>query len=569
MTSRKYWTAFLLALLCSAHAWASVCTVFVHGYTRTSEEYFGKLPHQVLWDSSLPLLKAAPQVAAGILKEISTCPKDAPVIFRTHSYGAAQVYYILSQGKRFQELYPNHPFVQIYKKTVATYAYTGAFHGTPIMDLLCSSKVVMDIGDWASKPCLLSLMTSPQLDVSHYVTSPGVPFYLLYSTEDKAWLGIPGKIISHFGLSYFDHDVRELKTQNDNTLPTYATRGCSSSSPLLHPDDNCRKLDSNFFFDIYHETKLGHLDFRKNEKYMTKTQTKFLNNPLLSEKIKSIEVLKKQQDYPYNFIPVDSQTMGDPVARHNDYPANWISIDKDNGFTARLNSEKIYFSNEDEALFRVDFDGRNAPENVTLNTEIKKQNELIHSADFAPSGRNTTYFKVALNQLDEGEYIVQTNVKVNKLITPVMRTFILNRSLPSSFEILEDQFTAEQNISLKAKIMAKKDSLYLIELTIKDLEGSPLATIEKIVKLSEGEQEIDLLIDGYYFYQNRLSGPFTVNEVAISEILPSLEIKRGKTIPTQFTTQAYHWAELKKVPTKDPVMAQKLFMLYKNPDAVE
>ncbi len=569
MVGKKFWSAFFCALLFSAQAWASVCTIFVHGYTRTADDYFGKLPHQVKWDSSLPILKAAPQVAQGILKEIASCEKDSPVILRTHSYGAAQVYYILSQGKRFQELYPNHSFVQIYKRTVATYAYTGAFHGTPIMDLLCSSKVVMDIGDWASKPCVLSLMSSPQLDVSHYVTSPGVPFYLLYSTDDDAWLGIPGKIIGHFGQSFFEYEIRNHKTQNDNTLPTYASLGCSSTSPLIHPEDNCLKLDSNFFFDIYHESKLGHLDFRKNKKYMTKTQANFLNHSDYSQKIQNTEVLKKQQNYPYNFIPVNAQAMGDPVARHDNYPAQWISIDKDNGFTARLSSEQIYFSDEDEALFWVEFAGKTSPQTVSLNTEIKKQNELVHSEDHLSSGRNTTYFKVALNTLEEGEYIVQTNVKVGKLITPVMRTFILNRSAPSVATIKEDQLTNDLDIALTTSITAKKDGLYLIEMTLKDLRGLPLATIEKLVKLQAGEQEVKLFVDGLYFYENRLSGPFTMNEMAVSEVLPSLEIKRAKTINIKYTTQAYHWAELRKVPNKDPVMAQKLFMLYKNPDAVE
>ncbi len=569
MASKKLWSTFLCTLLFSAQAWASVCTIFVHGYTRTPDEYFGKLPHQVKWDSSLSILKSAPQVAQGILKEISNCEKESPVILRTHSYGAAQVYYILSQGKRFQELYPNHPFVQVYKKTVATYSYTGAFHGTPIMDLLCSSKVTMDIGDWANKPCVLSLTSSPQFDVSHYVTSPGVPFYLLYSTDDDAWLGIPGKIIGHFGQSFFEYEIQNFKTQNDNTLPTYASLGCSSTIPLINPEENCRKLDSNFFFDIYHESKLGHLDFRKNEKYMTRTQTKFLNNPKISQKIQSTEVLKKQQDYPFNLIPINALTMEDPVARRKNYPAHWISIDKENGFTARLNSEQIYFSDENDALFWVEFEGKNPPQTVSLTTEIKKQNELILSETLPPSGINTGQFRVDLSALEDGEYIVQTNVKVNKLITPVIRTFILNRSAPSVAAIKEDQLNSDQDIVLKTNIVAKKDGLYLIELTLNDFQGTPLATIEKLVKLHIGEQQVELLVNSFYFYQNRLSGPFSLNEMAVSEVLPNLEIKRAKTIQLKYTTQAYQWAELRKIPHKDPVMAKKLFMLYKNPDAIE
>lgn len=274
----KYLLTLVIALSLSSVAWAQMCNIYVHGYTSRTDNYFSKLPRQVVWDSSLEVSKSAPIVAEGILKEIENCPEDFPVVLRPHSYGAAQVFYILGQGRRFQNLMPEHPFVKIYKKTSMVVSYTGAYHGTPIMDVVCSSQTTEKIAGLADKPCVPTLLSSSQLDVSSYVTTPGIPTYVMYSTDHRGFLGIPGLLIGKFGSSFEDFFKKNKFNQNDNTLPISATMACGTNDPIFDPKGKCKKLDGNYFIDVFHETRYNHLGFIKKEGYMTRTVEDFLHD---------------------------------------------------------------------------------------------------------------------------------------------------------------------------------------------------------------------------------------------------------------------------------------------------
>lgn len=268
----------LILLFSVAPCWAQLCNIYIHGYTSKDGEYFGNLPRQVEWDSSLEITKAAPLVADGLINELKTCPTEFPVILRPHSYGASIVFYILAQGRRFQTLFPHHPFVKIYKRTSMVISYTGAYHGTPIMDLVCNSNATEKIAGWADKTCVPSLLTSPQLDVSSYVTSPGVPTFLVYSTNHSGFLGVPGLIIGKHGATFSEAFDKNYFNQNDNTLPTSASMACGNITPIFNPEEKCKKLDGNYFIDIFHETRYSHLGFIKNEGYMTRNPSDFIND---------------------------------------------------------------------------------------------------------------------------------------------------------------------------------------------------------------------------------------------------------------------------------------------------
>ena len=268
----------ILFLLSLTPCWAQLCNIYVHGYTSKTNGYFKDLPRQVEWDSSLEITKAAPLVSEGILKQISTCPDDFPVVLRPHSYGAALVFYILGQGRRFQSLMPEHPFVKIYKRTSMVYSYTGAYHGTPIMDVVCNSSTTEKIAGAIDKVCVPSLLSSPQVDASSYVTTPGVPTYIIYSTNHSGFLGIPGLLIGKFGASFSDLFKKEGFNQNDNTLPISATMACGTNDPIYDPEGKCKKLDGNFFIDVFHETRFSHLGFIKKEGYMTRTINDFVSD---------------------------------------------------------------------------------------------------------------------------------------------------------------------------------------------------------------------------------------------------------------------------------------------------
>lgn len=277
MVKTKYFV-FLLTLLLQASAWGQMCNIFIHGYTgEKQDDYFKNLPRQVVWDSSLEITKSAPQVASSILKEMETCPEEFPVVLRPHSYGGAQVLYILGQGRRFQNLLPDHDFVKIYKRTSMVMSYTSAYHGTPLMDVVCSSNTTEKVGSLAGMPCVPTLLSSEQVDVSSFVTTPGIPTYLIYSSNHKGYFGIPGLLIGKFGLGFKDFFNKKKFNQNDTTLPISATMACGTNAPIFDPEEKCKKLDGNYFIDVFHEKDFSHLGFLQKEGYMTRPLEYFLN----------------------------------------------------------------------------------------------------------------------------------------------------------------------------------------------------------------------------------------------------------------------------------------------------
>ncbi len=105
----KFLLVLLLTLtLSETTSAAESCDIYIHGYTPDGTNYFGDLPRQVIWDANQEIEVSAPEVARKILAEIDTCPKDSSIVLRPHSYGAAQIHYILSKGFHFQETKSDH-----------------------------------------------------------------------------------------------------------------------------------------------------------------------------------------------------------------------------------------------------------------------------------------------------------------------------------------------------------------------------------------------------------------------------------------------------------------------------
>jgi len=262
-----YCILLYLLIITSTYA-SSTCSIFIHGYTSNNIDYFGELPRQVLWDSSKNLEESAPEVAQGILEQMDSCQKDDLITLRPHSYGAAQVVYILGLGRRFQDKYPDHDYVKIYKKTFEVISYTGAYQGTPLMNLVCSNLVTNYIASKFGKSCVRSLLTNSLEGPSQYVNSPGIPTYLIYSTDRSGYYGTTGTVIAKYKITFFDFLFRRTRNQNDNTLPLASTLGCAKLDVLRYENSNCKKIDSNFFEDYFHIKDGHHTEFLKDSHFM-------------------------------------------------------------------------------------------------------------------------------------------------------------------------------------------------------------------------------------------------------------------------------------------------------------
>ncbi len=270
MKAIKYILLFIF-LISSAFAQkvSNDCDILVHGFSfqKISDDYFGDFPNQVIWDASEEIEVAANQVANGILEKMNQCSAHAPVVLRPHSYGAAVVHYILGKGNLFQHAFPEHPFVQIYKRTTEVYAFTGGYQGTPLMDIVCANRVTRAIIELMGTSCVRGLSTSEVDNVGTKVSSSGVPTYLIYSTNRKNYMGITGLLLSKHLVSFGDFKDG-VRNQNDDTLPQYSTKGCAQKKVMESADTKCIKIDPLYMEDFFHTDEYGHLDFRKNHDFM-------------------------------------------------------------------------------------------------------------------------------------------------------------------------------------------------------------------------------------------------------------------------------------------------------------
>lgn len=266
-------TTLSLVVISNTYANKKTCNIFIHGYTNNSDNYFGDLPRQVKWNSQKEIEDVAPDVANKILDHYKTCEKNSLMVLRPHSYGAAIVQYILSKGHQFQSIFPQHDFVEVYRNTLEVYAYTGAYHGTPIMDLVCKKRFTRFLGQVIGRKCLKSLSTSKVHNVVHKATTPGVPTHLITSTNRSGYRGIPGFFISRYMVSFWRF-LWGTRNQNDNTLPLYATRACQRKRLMTRSSSTCRKVNENYFTNFITTRSQNHSEVTKDEKLMTLTYEK-------------------------------------------------------------------------------------------------------------------------------------------------------------------------------------------------------------------------------------------------------------------------------------------------------
>jgi len=562
----------ILALTCvfSFSSYAEDCNIFIHGYTRKSEGYFGNLPRQVLWNSSLPIEESSPLVAAGILEQMKTCAQGSSIILRPHSYGASQVFYILGLGKRLQKLRPFHPYVEIYKKVISVMSYTGAYHGTPMMDYRCAqSKAFENIADWLGKDCVTNLSSSRQLDAAYQVTSTGVPTYLIYSTNNSGFMNLAGKFLSKQEVNYSDYK-NGLILQNDNSLPLYSTMGCAGTDPITDPLGTCRKIDSNFMFDLFHETRYHHLAFKNKSEYMLRTIDDFLTDSG-SENFQSlkypIDVYKELSLFDYRISPIDPEKMENPLLRHYEIPSAWATSELGHFYT-KISSEKNYFSSEKEAVFKI----ISKKKEDTAIVEILRsglyddKNKLILDLKKSLTKNSDESFSILipLEQLPDGVYFVKAEVEdqsLTKKTAFATKSFSLARNLPLFLMISSDEISTEGNLMLNTKWSIPSESDYLIEAVLSNESKIPLVAFEEIFHLKEGVQNIPLQFDGFYFYLKNLSGFFVITQISLTKMNKNFILRRGELPFVSYRTQNYSWNDFRSFPKQDLVMKEKVRLI--------
>ena len=234
------------------------CDIYIHGYGQVPNS-FKEMPLNVQWDSQLELEDAAPSLGSAILERIGECEK-IPVVLKAHGYAAAVVHYILGLGRRFANTFPEHDYVKVFQQVTSVNSYGGAFHGTPLMDYICAKGDNLVIREVMGENCLLSMTTSLLHHSSATVTSPGVPIFLIYSTDQSDYEGITGEVIARHGLSWEDYQLSGRRNQNDSIIPQFSSLGCAEIGVMERPTSNCRKIHPTYFIDLLHVDNYSHFE---------------------------------------------------------------------------------------------------------------------------------------------------------------------------------------------------------------------------------------------------------------------------------------------------------------------
>ncbi len=234
----------LTAILMPIQAAMLSCEIFIPGDGTSSVTNM----RSISWEANLELNPAAQSMSTSLLQALALCRR--PAILKAHGYGASVAFYILGLGKRFANLYPQHPYVQIFKKTVAMYSYNGAFRGTPIMDSICAGENNPELTETLSENCILSLTTSTIHHPSSEVNSPGVLIYLISTVSEQHYGTRSRELLDNYGLSWQEMSDGEIRNQSDGVVPLFSSSACASISVMDRPDDNCHKINSVYFQDF-------------------------------------------------------------------------------------------------------------------------------------------------------------------------------------------------------------------------------------------------------------------------------------------------------------------------------
>ena len=269
----------------------------------------------------------------------------------------------------------------------------------------------------------------------------------------------------------------------------------------------------------------------------------------------TLDIYKDQGQYHFTTLPLDNNKTENPLLRHYQNKSFWQGALEGDNLRARLLSDKEFYSQEEEALLSVESTWKGQTAQAILKaTLLTLERENLGELNFSSDSK----FSLPLKNLKDGFYLVQVEATIENEKVNLLKSFSLQKGLPQFLSMTSSELTAEKDLTLMSKWKVKKESYYLVEAVLSDEKGIPIAAYEEAIPLKEGEQNITLKFDGFWFYKKKHQGKMVLSQLSLSQIDEALEINRGPLIEPRYQTKSYSWESFRSTPNPDPVLQEKI-----------
>ena len=269
----------------------------------------------------------------------------------------------------------------------------------------------------------------------------------------------------------------------------------------------------------------------------------------------SLDIYKEQAQYHFTTLPLDDSKTENPLLRHYQNKSFWQGAIQGDKLRARLLSDKEFYSQEKEALLSVESTWKGQKIQAQLKAFLMTpERENLGELNFNSDAKLT----LPLQSLSDGIYLIQVEASQGDEKVQLLKSFSLRRDLPQFLSIKSLEITTEKDLAFISSWKVQKTAYYLAEAVLSDEKGKPIAAFEEAIALKEGEQNVMLKFDGFWFYKKRLQGKLTLSQLSLSQIGDALEIKRGPLVEPRYQTHSFSWENFRSTPNPDPVLQEKI-----------
>lgn len=257
------------------------CVIPIHGHNdqmllidkKTKKAMF---PRAIIWDTNVPIDIAAHNAAQIVEQNITQrCSKNAPVHIITHSYGSQLAYYILAAGKSYyyrkskinnrikylldknkrmsklevneekelRSLIAQRAFITTYERTTLAVNYAAAHKGSPLMNMVCSSRTLSWIAKKLGKAnrCIKSLTTRNTFHAYNMQSNFTTPsLNIAAGGKNNNFIDrVASTFISKFGVSWWRWIFKGERNYNDTTVTLDSAWQCRHSKLISKHNRSC------------------------------------------------------------------------------------------------------------------------------------------------------------------------------------------------------------------------------------------------------------------------------------------------------------------------------------------
>ncbi len=284
---------------------------------------------------------------------------------------------------------------------------------------------------------------------------------------------------------------------------------------------------------------------------------------------RTIGVYSKMAQYPLTSTPLDPKTKSDPLTKKYDNSnAGQGTVTTADGLTVRKWKDKMHFiASEEKVELFLEVKDRGEKAEAVIDAVVYDPNnnevgKLAYNFDQV-TGAYKAVFAPNIRDLVFGKYLVRIkagrkNSRAGEGSAYLIESFSLQDRKSRFTKNVNVDLTKHGDLLVKANYEIYEEGDYILEGTLYNLMGEPVAWAEKPITLATGTKWIPLEFHGYIFYKNQYSGPFVLRHLSLNYVKKNLSIiNAGLSFP-YYKTPKWHWKQFNKNPYDNVIMKEKI-----------